>query len=92
VKQILGDGFFHADPHPGNIIILDGNVLCLLDWGLVGRLTARSRYELIDLINAVVAKDSETILRTLLGFAQSQVAVNKSKLERRGLGGPRHLP
>jgi ubiquinone biosynthesis protein len=82
VKQILGDGFFHADPHPGNIIILDGNVLCLLDWGLVGRLTARSRYELIDLINAVVAKDSEAILRVLLGFAQPQVAVNKIKLER----------
>jgi len=63
-------------------MILDGNVLCLLDWGLVGRLTARSRYELIDLINAVVAKDSETILRLLLSFAQPQAAVNKSKLER----------
>ena len=82
MKQILGDGFFHADPHPGNMMILNGNVLCLLDWGLVGRLTARSRYELIDLIKAVVAKDSETIVRMLVSFAQPQASVNKSKLER----------
>lgn len=82
VRQILGDGFFHADPHPGNVMILDGNVICLLDCGLVGRLTRRSRYELIDLINAVVDKDSETILKLILSIAQSQATVNKSKLER----------
>ncbi len=82
VRQILGDGFFHADPHPGNFMILDGNVMCLLDWGLVGRLTRSSRYELIDLINAVVEKDSETIIRLILSLAQPQVTVNRSRLER----------
>jgi ubiquinone biosynthesis protein len=82
VKQILGDGFFHADPHPGNIMVLDGNVMCLLDWGLVGRLTRRSRYEIIDLIDAVVEKDSEAALRIILSLARPRVPVNRSKLER----------
>jgi len=82
VKQILGDGFFHADPHPGNFMILDGNIICLLDCGLVGRLTRSSRYELIDLINAVVEKDSETIIRLILSIAQPQVTVNRTRLER----------
>ncbi len=82
VKQVLEDGFFHADPHPGNVVILDGNVFCLLDWGMVGRLTRRTRYDLIDLINAVVDKDSEKILSILLSLAQVRGSISPRRLER----------
>jgi ubiquinone biosynthesis protein len=82
IKQILEDGFFHADPHPGNMLILDDNVLCLLDWGMVGRLTRRTRYELIDLINAVVDKDSERILGILINLTQVDGNIFRRRMER----------
>jgi ubiquinone biosynthesis protein len=82
IKQILEDGFFHADPHPGNLLILDNNVLCLLDWGMVGRLTRRTRYELIDLINAVVDKDSERILAILVNLTQVDGEITSRRMER----------
>lgn len=82
VKQILEDGFFHADPHPGNIVILKDNVLCLLDWGMVGRLTRRTRYELIDLINGVVDKDSEKILWILLRLSEGSDGASPRRMER----------
>jgi ubiquinone biosynthesis protein len=82
VKQVLEDGFFHADPHPGNVIILDDNVLCLLDWGMVGRLSRRTRYDLIDLINGVVEKDSEKILGILLTLTRVRSRINTRQLER----------
>ncbi len=40
LKQIFEDGFFHADPHPGNILVLSGNVICFLDFGMMGTLTS----------------------------------------------------
>ncbi len=82
IKQILEDGFFHADPHPGNLLILENNVLCLLDWGMVGRLTRRTRYELIDLINAVVDKDSERILAILISLTQVDGEIMSRRMER----------
>jgi len=82
VKQILENGFFHADPHPGNVIILDDNVICLLDWGMVGRLTRRTRYDLIDMINAVVDRDSEKILSILLNMTQVDGSIVPQRMER----------
>ena len=82
VKQVLEDGFFHADPHPGNVMILDDNVFCLMDWGMVGRLTRKMRYELIDLINAVVDKDSEKIQEILLDLARADGSRPERRMER----------
>ena len=71
VKQILEDGFFHADPHPGNLLVTDDMNLCIIDWGMVGRLTERDRYELIDLLKAVVDKDSDALVHSLLRLCQT---------------------
>lgn len=70
VKQILEDGFFHADPHPGNILVTGDGSLCLLDWGMVGRLSRETRYEIIELIHAIVEKDSDRVLEIVLEFAR----------------------
>jgi ubiquinone biosynthesis protein len=82
IKQILEDGFFHADPHPGNLMLTEGNVLCILDWGMVGRLTAHDRYQLVDLIHTVVDRDSRKLADCLLDMSYDTEAVDRSALER----------
>lgn len=69
LKMILLHGYFHADPHPGNVIYLPGNVLGMIDFGMVGRLTDRRREQIIDYLNALVHKDEEGILNVLLLWA-----------------------
>ena len=61
--QILVAGFFHADPHGGNILVGDDGRLCFLDWGLVGQLTQRMRYTLVDLFGAFLLGDSAQVVR-----------------------------
>jgi ubiquinone biosynthesis protein len=64
VKQIFEDGFFHADPHPGNVLVLgdpDHPVFAMLDLGMVGRLSPRFRDLAVDLMVAAVRKDYEGI-------------------------------
>ena len=71
LKQILIDGFFHADPHTGNLRFLPGNVICFLDWGMVGRLTRGMRYAILDFIDAIVEKDSQKLVQATLSMAMS---------------------
>ena len=62
VKQVLVDGFFHADPHPGNLYVDPAtSELIFLDWGLVGRLDERRRLDFIGLMWSVVNKDATGI-------------------------------
>jgi ubiquinone biosynthesis protein len=82
IKQIFEDGFFHADPHPGNLLITEGERICLLDWGMTGRLTERDRYELINLLRSVVQKDSEALLHALLRICSEEGSFDQRALER----------
>jgi len=84
VKQILEDGFFHADPHPGNLVVRPDGSLCMLDCGMVGRLTREMRFRLTDLIHAAVNKDSERLLDVLLELTRTPGAgrVNRQELQR----------
>ncbi|MEX1327027.1 MAG: AarF/UbiB family protein [Desulfobacterales bacterium] len=70
IKQILEDGFFNADPHPGNLLVTADMQLCIIDWGMVGHLTERDRYELIDLLKSVVDKDSDALVHVLLRLSK----------------------
>jgi len=80
--QILIAGFFHADPHSGNMRLLDDGRLCLLDWGLVGQLTRRMRYGLMDLFLAFVQGNAESVARTAINFADSGSAIDERAMER----------
>ncbi|WP_169241651.1 ABC1 kinase family protein [Bifidobacterium olomucense] len=69
--QILDDGFFHADPHPGNIIIRGGQIV-LIDLGMTGRLDAKTRSVMKDMIFAVAKQDSPQLADGLLRFAGAE--------------------
>ncbi|KOA42613.1 ABC transporter [Bifidobacterium breve MCC 1128] len=69
--QILDDGFFHADPHPGNILIRGGQIV-LIDLGMTGRLDQRTRTVLKEMIFAVAKQDSPALAEGLLRFAGTE--------------------
>ena len=65
LKQVLDHGIFHGDPHPGNIFVLPNHVLCMLDYGMVGRLSPELKQQLIDLLEALLRRDVEQIIAQL---------------------------
>jgi ubiquinone biosynthesis protein len=65
LKMILLDGYFHADPHPGNVIYLPGNRIGLIDFGMVGRVTDGRREQLIDFLQALIQKNEVGMLNVL---------------------------
>ena len=69
--QILDDGFFHADPHPGNVLVRAGRIV-YIDLGNMGRLSARDRAGFGDIISAVGKLDSSELKEALLRFAVSK--------------------
>lgn len=66
LKQIFDHGFFHADPHPGNIFVLPGNVICYLDFGMMGSIDRQTREDFADLVHSVVKKDEAGAMQALL--------------------------
>jgi ubiquinone biosynthesis protein len=70
--QVLREGFFHADPHAGNLMVVKEAQgppkVVMLDWGLVGRLTPRQRYLVGDLLGAVVDRDAREMVRCLVAM------------------------
>lgn len=66
LEMVLHHGLFHGDPHPGNVLILPNSVICLLDYGIVGRLDEDLKTFLTDLLTAVVSRDMDEIVSLLL--------------------------
>ena len=66
LKMIFEDGFFHADPHPGNIFVLPGDKTLFLDFGMMGRLDETSRRNVDDLLFSFVARNPQKITHALL--------------------------
>ena len=71
-QQMLDDGFFHADPHPGNLVIRDGKIV-YLDLGLMGRLSSHDRAAMRDMVVAVARHDAAGLEAGLLRFSVSDV-------------------
>ncbi len=78
-KQILEDGFFHADPHPGNISIRDGKII-YLDLGMVGRLTVREQQLLKRAVKGVVLNDVQEAKEALLSLAVHSQPIDHARL------------
>jgi len=79
LKMILVHGFFHADPHPGNVFYLPGNRLAMLDFGMVGRLPEIRRNQIVDLLAALSRKDDDALLDVLLEWV-GDATVDEVKL------------
>ena len=69
-QQVMDDGFFHADPHPGNIIISGGKIV-FIDLGMMGRLSSRYRHIMRDMVVAVAQRDTPKLKDGLLRFSVS---------------------
>ena len=65
LKMVLVHGFFHGDPHPGNVFILPENIICLLDYGMVGRLDDQLKAYLLDLLLAITGRDVDEVVSLL---------------------------
>lgn len=68
LKQIFEDGFFHADPHPGNIFIKEGKIIVPVDFGMMGRLDESLLEEVSDLLIGTIQKDADLIIRVLINL------------------------
>jgi ubiquinone biosynthesis protein len=77
IKQILVDGFFHADPHPGNVLVdtRDGTIV-FLDLGLIGQLDRDQRFDLLDLMWSVVQKDAAGIAAVM-----TRMSIQRGKVD-----------
>lgn len=78
--QIVGTGFFHADPHSGNMLITPDKRICFLDWGQAGQITVEMRYELADLFAAITSRDADKVIRVA-----ERMSVNNRRIDRRSL-------
>ncbi|HEY0546472.1 MAG TPA: AarF/ABC1/UbiB kinase family protein [Pyrinomonadaceae bacterium] len=68
LKQLLEDGFFHADPHPGNLLVMDNGRLAFFDFGMTGRITQRLQSQMIDAFFHVVSKDVPGLAQDLINL------------------------
>ena len=80
--QIVISGFFHADPHAGNILITKDQRVCLIDWGLAGQLTRQMRYFLADLFSAIASADPEKVVRVVNVMDLGKKRIDDTMLEK----------
>ena len=82
LKQIFVHGFFHADPHPGNIVILPDNVVCYLDFGAMGRVSEDEQEVFANLIMNIARRDARKAAIALLSFTVYDEEPDRALLER----------
>jgi len=73
LRMVLEHGYFHADPHPGNMIFLAGNRIGMIDFGMVGMLTHARRNQIVDLLHALTSKDEQALLQVLIDWSGDSV-------------------
>jgi ubiquinone biosynthesis protein len=80
-KQIFNYGFFHADPHPGNLLVLPNNVVCYLDYGMMGSIIRKDLEALGSLFLSIKSKDVRRIIRAIQQLSDNTVIRNYRELE-----------
>jgi ubiquinone biosynthesis protein len=82
LKQICVYGFYHADPHPGNIFILPNNVICFIDFGMMGRINQQEREDFSDFVGLLIEKNENKIVDALLKLTNFAQDPNRNELQR----------
>ncbi len=80
MQMVVQDGVFHADPHPGNVFYLPGNRLAFIDFGMVGRLSATRRDELLKLMLGLVQRDAAAVAEVLLDWTDGHSDTDEALL------------
>lgn len=83
LKQIFDYGFFQGDPHPGNILVKEDNVIAVLDFGMFGRIDEKTKEQIADVLVAVINKDADKIVKTFLevGVIAEEVNIREFRLD-----------
>ena len=81
LKQIFEFGFFHADPHPGNLFVLENNVIAPVDYGMMGHIDDDTMEQIYIILVGVVKKDVNKIIKGLSGMGAVDSSVNIKKLK-----------
>lgn len=82
MKQVLLDGFFHADPHAGNIMILDDNVVCYIDLGSIGILDDGFRKDLCDMLMLIADQDVNGLVNQFIYMGILNYSMDTTNLKR----------
>ncbi len=82
VKEILEDGFFHADPHPGNLLVMENGAIGAMDFGMVGYLSDEDRTNLVRLYAVAAQLDADGVVDQLIHIGAAPVDVNRRQLAR----------
>ncbi len=83
LKQVLLDGLFHADPHPGNVFLTDDGRLALLDLGMVGRTTSAMQEHLLKILIALSEGQSDAVADIVIRISQTADDFNQAEFRRR---------
>lgn len=73
LRMVLEHGYFHADPHPGNVLFLPDNRIGMIDFGMVGMLTDTRRNQIVNLLNGLTHMDEQALLQVLLDWGNDSV-------------------
>lgn len=82
IKEVLHYGFYHADPHAGNLIVMPGGVIGVVDFGLMGELSHHEKQSLTRLYVCAVSKDADGIVDALMRMSVASSSVNRTRLVR----------
>ena len=81
LKQLLEDGFFHADPHPGNLLVMDDGRTAFFDFGMVGRISPQLQSKMVDAFFHVVAKEPRNIAQDLIDLNFLKEGVDEERVK-----------
>lgn len=81
LKMVLEDGFFHADPHPGNIFYLPGERLGVIDFGMVGRVSEQRRIQIVQLLHGLVEREAEAVTDVLMEWGEGAWEADETRLQ-----------
>lgn len=82
MKQVFEHGFFHADPHPGNIFVMENNIICPVDFGMTGFIDPHTRELFADLIHGIASNNSRLTARLLCELAEYETPPDSTALEK----------
>ncbi|MGM5484797.1 MAG: ABC1 kinase family protein [Nanobdellota archaeon] len=80
-KQIFEDGFFHADPHPGNIFVMKKGKIALLDFGIVGEIDEETKEKLNNLFTSLISADVDNVAETMISLNFAGKRVDRKELK-----------